>query len=675
MKLQIVALVLVLVLVIGCISQPPETTPELTEQPAEMTSIADIIADLEGLTIDEFFEESYKQLLLRNPEMLTAMGLAEEYGVGNGQLNNISDAYIRETQNLEAAILDLLHLYDRDTLTPEQQVSYDVYQWYLDDLVRGHEFMYYDYPVHHFLIGYHDNLNRLFTEYHLITDKQDADDYISRLSQVDDQVGQLIEGLKLRKEAGVIPPDFIIEMTRGLLVDYLHMHGPDSFRTEEIQLYTYFSEKVGTLDVSAQEKQDLLDAAVTEIEESFIPAYQRLLDYLDYLAAIATDDAGVWKFPKGDEYYAYMLRKETSTDLTPEEIHQLGLAEVTRIQAEMRTVFDELGYPQDESLDDLVNRAMIEGGYYDTTTQSGKDQVIEAYEALLDEVDQRLNTLVDIHPSAELVIIGELGFGGGGGWYEPASLDGSRPGAFHTGVGGSAIYKYRMPTIAYHEAIPGHHFQIAIAQEMDLPFFRNDIIFNGYAEGWALYAERLAWELGLYDDDPYGNIGRLQLELLRAVRLVADTGIHAMQWTRGEAKAYMKEALGTHAFSGEVDRYIVLPAQATGYKVGMLKILELRQKAMDELGDQFDIKEFHRIILGNGSMPLEILEQIVQDYINAKLSGNADTLSSLTMAKPTLHTASSALVHESLFDSCECNRPYLGIPISDFVLGVATKRK
>jgi uncharacterized protein (DUF885 family) len=199
-------------------------------------------------------------------------------------------------------------------------------------------------------------------------------------------------------------------------------------------------------------------------------------------------------------------------------------------------------------------------------------------------------------------------------------MDGSRPAAFHTGIGGSRAYKFNMPTVAYHEAIPGHHFQIAIAQEMDLPLFRNDVVLNAYAEGWALYAERLAWEMGLYDDDPYGNIGRLHLELLRAVRLVTDTGIHTMRWSREEAKAYMNQALGDPSgrWSHEVDRYIVLPAQAAGYKIGMLKILELREMAMEAMGEQFNIKEFHTVILGNGSMPLEILERLVQDYIDAK---------------------------------------------------------
>jgi uncharacterized protein (DUF885 family)/pimeloyl-ACP methyl ester carboxylesterase len=574
--------------------------------------VADIVASLEGLPIDEFFEESYKQLLLRNPEYLTDVGLAEAYGLRHDQLNDLSDAYIRETQQLESAILNLLRGYDRAMLTPDQQISYDVYEWYLDDLVRGHEFMYHNYPVTHFLGSWDDELIRLLTELHPLDDQQDAEDYISRLSQVDDQAEQLLDGLKRREELGIIPPKFIVGMALQ------NLGGIANNSPRYTPFYTAFDEKLqGIEGLGEPEKQALLEAAETEIAESVIPGFRALTDYFTTLQASTTDDEGVWKFPNGDAYYAYILRQQASVDITPEEVHELGLAEVERIQAEMRQAFDELGYPQGASLGDLMNRAIEDGGFYDTRTQEGKEQVVKAFEDLLDEADQALDAVVDIRPKAEVVVVG----GPYGGFYVPGPLDGSRPGAFHASTGGSWTPKFNMPTIAYHEAIPGHHFQIAIAQEMDVPLFRNDVFFNGYGEGWALYAERLAWELGLYDDDPYGNLGRLQLELLRAIRLVVDTGIHAKQWTRVESKAYMNEALGDPSgrWSHEVERYIVMPAQATGYKIGMLKILELRQRAMDELGDEFDIKEFHNLLLGSGSMPLDILERVVQDYIDAKL--------------------------------------------------------
>jgi uncharacterized protein (DUF885 family) len=605
--------------------QPTATAPPAIQAAGAESSVTDIVTSLEGLAIDEFFERSYEQLLLRDPEELTALGLAESFGLRNDRLTDLSETYVRETQELEAAILDQLRTYDRAALTPEQRTSYDVYEWYLDDLVRGHEFTYYDYPFHHFVGTYQDELVRLLTELHPLADWQNAEDYVSRLSLVDDQVDQLLAGLKVREETGVIPPSFIIELTRRQMVQYLQMRTPDpaAIEADSLSVYTVFRDKLAEIDaLSAEEKQTLLDAALAAVEESFIPAYVALLDYLEYLAPMATDDAGVWKFPDGDTYYAYILRNQTSTDLTPEEIHELGRSEVARIQAEMRQVFDELGYPQDESLGALMDRAVSDGGVYDMRTPEGKEQVIKAYEAILDEVDQKLDVAFDIRPGADVIVVGDPE-SYGPAYYVSPSMDGSRPGAFHTGIAGSWAPKFNMPTVAYHEAIPGHHYQIAIAGGLDLPTFRNIVFFNGYGEGWALYAERLAWEMGLYDDDPYGNLGRLQLELLRGVRLVADTGIHAMHWTREEAKAYMNEALGdpSGGWATEVERYVVLPAQATGYKVGMLKILELRQRAVDQLGDQFDLKEFHNVVLSNGSMPLEILERVVQDYIDAKLGG------------------------------------------------------
>lgn len=586
--------------------------------------IADIVSDLRGLPIDEFFEESFKQLLLRDPEDITDLGIADDVGLQNDQLTDVSNTYMKETNALEAAVLVLLRTYDRDALTPEQGLSYDIYEWFLDDLVRGHTFMYYDYPVHHFLGSYHDWLIRFFTECHPITRKEDAEDYITRLSQVKRQVDQVLEGLKLREKTGIVPPKYIVTLAKEQITTYLRMGpgDPVSIDGKTLSLYSIFKEKLEELDLSTEEKNGLLDAALAEIEESFIPAFVHLLDYVQYLETIATEDAGVWKFPDGQEYYAYILRHETSTVLTPEEMHERGLAEVDRIQKEMHKIFDELGYPHNESWGELLSRALTDAGYYDTSTQEGKDQCLEAVKTALDQVNSRLDAVVDIRPNTELRIVGdqesEVNF------YAPGSLDNSRPGVFHVSLGGSQVYKHKIPTITYHETIPGHYFQISIMHELDLPLFRNVVLFNGYAEGWGMYVEQLAWELGLYKDNPYSNIGRLQLELLRAVYLVVDTGIHAMKWTRDRAKQFMEDTFGSDMYSYMVDRFIVLPGQATGYKIGMLKILELREKTMDVLGDKFDLKEFHRVILGNGSMPLEILEKLVNDYIDTKVDSGQE---------------------------------------------------
>jgi uncharacterized protein (DUF885 family) len=429
------------------------------------------------------------------------------------------------------------------------------------------------------------------------------------------QTDQLLEGLTIREEMGIIPPDFIISMARSNLADYIGLRGsgPDTIEADRIPVFSVFNEAIESVsELNVDEKNEFRAAAFEQVENSFVPGYLKLIDYLDYLQPLADDKAGVWKLPNGEAYYAYKLRQETSTDMTPDEIHELGKVEVERIKAEMRTVFTELGYPQDEEFGRSLGRAIQEGGAFDISTQTGKEIYVSAVEQIISEADQRMGELFDIGPSWGVEVVP----GPMGGYYVPGAPDGSRPGAYHVGVSGSRQDKFMQPTIAYHEAVPGHHYQIATAQALDVPMFRQGGGANGFVEGWALYAERLAHEIGLYEADPYGNIGRLHLELLRAVRLVTDTGIHAKGWTRHEAQSYIDDAMGAPGYwSHEVDRYIVMPAQATGYKIGMLKILELRQRAKDALGDQFDIKEFHNIVIGNGSLPLEILEQLVDEYI------------------------------------------------------------
>ena len=585
-------------------TQTDEPEPTSTSSTAvEVSAVDEIIASLKGLPLEQFFEQSFSQLVRRYPETITEEGLDQVFGTGNDQLNNLSDSYVRETQALEKAILEILRTYDRDSLPPDQQVSYDVYEWYLDDLVRGHEFMYYDYPVTHFITGVQIQTINFFTDIHPVTNQEQAVDYIERLSQVDIKFEQLIEGLKLREQAGVVLPKFLIRWTLG------DIRAIANAAPRSTPFYTVFAEKVQVLpDVNDEAKQALLEAAEQEIAASVIPAFNALAEALDQQAAIATDEHGVWKLPNGEAYYNYVLSHHTSTDLTPDEIHQLGLQEVDRIQAEMRAIFEQLGYPEAESLNGLFGRVVSDSGLLYS------QDIVAGYEAIIREADQKVGAVFDLRPKAEVVVIGVPQ----GGYYVGPARDGSRPGAFYATQTGSET-RFSMPSLAYHEAIPGHHFQIAIAQEMNLPSFRNDLFFNGYGEGWALYAERLAWDLGLYDDDPYGNVGRLHLELLRAARLVADTGIHAKKWTREETYAYMTGTVG-HRWSFETDRYIAWPAQSTGYKVGMVKILDLRQRTMDQLGDQFDLKEFHRVVLGNGSMPLEVLERVVNDYIEAKLN-------------------------------------------------------
>jgi len=604
------------------------STPELEatapfEPPANEAAIAfdlsDIEAGLANLSFNEFITQSTNQILLRNPETITEIGIADQLGVPKYLLNDLSAAYLSDTQALESLILKLLQTYDTEQLTYEQQITYDGYLWHLQDLVDGHRFPYHIYPVHHFIRGYHFDLEHFFTQLHTIDNIEDANDYIARLYFVDDQIAQLIESLEIAESQGIVPPKFILEVTRSGMLAYMRSRtaGPGSSQAENLTVYTTFADKLNHIQgLAPSVEKELLAQAHSAIENSFIPGYTDLLNYVDYLIGIATSDAGAWKLPDGDEFYAYILRKETSTDLTPQEIHDLGLLEVDRVRSEMNDIFASLGYDLEEDFGDLLNQATQDAGFYDTSTRMGAATYVAEVQYMIAAADEATDSLFDIRPDGNVIVVR----GPVGGYYQRSSADGSRPAAYHVGIGGQ-IPKYITPSIAYHEAIPGHHFQIGIEQSIELPDYRSDTVFNAYIEGWALYAERLAWEMGLYDDDPYGDLGRLQLELLRAVRLVTDTGLHALRWTREEAQDYIAATMGDKGWVAEVDRYITLPGQATGYKIGMLKILELRQLAMDQLGDQFDFKVFHNVVLSSGSMPLSVLERVVNDYIDAELAG------------------------------------------------------
>lgn len=585
---------------------PTATVAEVAPTPAE-TAVSTTTPLPASLPFDDFLNQSYGDLLRRDPELLTAAGLSDVYGSATDQLTDISPAYIAETQALQIAVRDQLHSYDRANLTPEQQLSYDIYDWYLTDLIAGHAYATNDYPVNFFITSVHQDMLQFFTDIHPITAAQDVADYIARLAQVDDKFDQLITGLQIRQEAGVVLPRFAIQWTLG---DIRQMANSAPRRTP---FYTTLQDKMALLSsIPPDEQTALLDAAAAEIETAVLPAYAALADTLTQQLAIATDDDGVWKFPNGADYYAYTLRHFSTTDMTATDIHALGLQEVAHIQAEMRLLFDQLGYPADETLPQLMARVVTDSG------RVFGDDIVATYEAIINEAKQNVSPAFDIVPQADVIVIGVPY----GGYYVSPAVDGSRPGAFYATDQGSEA-RYGMATLAYHEAVPGHHFQLAIMQELTgLPHFRNGVTFTAYTEGWALYAEQLAYELGFYEDDIYGNIGRLQGELFRAVRLVVDTGIHDQGWTFDEAVDYMMANTGypRGMVEGQIARYVIWPGQAVAYKIGMMKIVELRQRAQDALGADFDLRAFHNVILQNGSMPLAILEQVVDAYIAAELA-------------------------------------------------------
>jgi uncharacterized protein (DUF885 family) len=560
-----------------------------------------LLDGLENLGIDTFFEESYRRWLMRDPEMLTTLGLADSYGAGDANLTDISDAFILETQSLESGMLDLLRSYDRASFTPSQSLTADVYEWFLDDLVLGHPFMYDNYPINPTITSVPYNLYLLFTVWHPLNKFQDAEDYISRLSQVGTKISQLIDGLRRRQERSVVLPAFMIPIVRDD-VNAIAYGSPPSH-----PFYEPFVERL--TGVSADKRQGLIEQVKTQIKEVVNPSYKELSTFLTSLQTSAPTRIGVWQFPDGEACYAQSLHHQTITELTADEIYELGLQNVERIHAEMRPLFAELGYPGDESIPDLINRLTNDSGVYQGQA------AVQAYEDAIRGAELLLPQVFDILPKAQVTVVG----GPEGDYYDPPPFDGSRPGIFYASTNGYTP-KFGVKTLAYHETIPGHHLQAAIILEQTgLPALRRGMQFNAFCEGWALYAERLMWELGAYTDDPQGNLGRLQAEVYRAARLVVDTGIHVKQWGFDQAVDYLAKATGfpVNYAQAEITRYSVWPGQAVSYYVGFLKFQELRRKSMDALGDRFSLKAFHRAVLVNGSLPLSVLEDVVSSYITS----------------------------------------------------------
>jgi uncharacterized protein (DUF885 family) len=441
----------------------------------------------------------------------------------------------------------------------------------------------------------------LFTDQHTIRDEDDARAYLRRLGQVGTKFDDLLAGLKRREQAGIIPPRRVLDASIGD-IQIIANSTP-----EQTPYYTALMEKLALLsNITPEVQQELLQAAEKEIETTVLPAYQRLADFLAGQRKRAPLNDGLWQYSQGEDYYRYLLRHHTTTELTPDEIHQLGLDELARLQAEMRQGFDQLGYPKAASINDLYARAANESGIV------AGGNVLQTYEELILQAESRLGEAFELQPTAELEV---RSFPEGMAFYTAAPLDGSRPGIFYAPVGYD-LPRYELPTLAYHEALPGHHFQISLAREQNLPLFRNIVVFGAYTEGWGMYAEHLAGELGWYKDDIYGDLGRLQSEALRAARLVVDTGLHAKGWSYDQAVNYLVENTGLpyQQMAYEVTRYIAWPGQATSYEVGLLRLLELRKRTQDQLGERFDLKAFHSAILQAGSLPLSVLEGVVDGY-------------------------------------------------------------
>jgi uncharacterized protein (DUF885 family) len=571
-------------------------------------------------SLNLFYEKVFVQVLFDEPELLSSLGLVEQFGFTshNGKLSDESPA--RQQKVFERWKRDLadLRAYPLDRQTPSQRLSTHVLEWFVERQVEGEKYQWHTYPVNQ-LFGVQNEFPSFMANTHRLLNRKDCEYYIMRLDALPKKFDQTLEGLKVREQKQILPPRFVVEEVLKEMSDFIAKPAPENV------LAASFKSRAAKIDkLSDKEREAFQTRVETEIAKRVYPAYQKLIDYFKGVLPKATTDDGVWKLPDGDAFYASVLRENTTTAMPPNEVHELGLHEVTRIEGEMRTLLDANGFagqPIGEAMDKLGK----DPRFRFSNDDKGRVEALAEYRRLLDTAMENCKQLFLTMPKAKCEVRRVEQFKEAtapGAYYQGGAMDGSRPGIFYANLRDmNEAPKWMMPTLAYHEGIPGHHWQISIAQELkDVPQFRKVIPFTAYAEGWALYCEWLAKKVGWYDKDPFGDLGRLQAELFRAVRLVVDTGIHAKHWTREQAITYMREktGMGEKEVKAEIERYIVMPGQACAYKVGMLKIQELRARAEQELGAKFDQREFHDAVLKNGALPLEILEEQVNKYIQRK---------------------------------------------------------
>jgi uncharacterized protein (DUF885 family) len=566
-----------------------------------------------------FFDSVFDDHLSRDPEYQTVLGDKSQYD----KWNDISDEKaIEENQRVINMLKIFLNRFNRSKLTGTSLVSYDLFVQECEEKIESFPYRFHKYFLNQ-MEGKHSSVPSFLINMHTIGNKKEAEDYLSRLNRIPHHFRQLLELMKISESKGIIPPKFVfprvLDDSKNLMLGF-------PFEKSKITspLYEDFSSKINKIELSSAEKKELLNFAEKALIDSLKPAYENLMVYWKELEKKANEDDGCWKFPDGGKFYAVSLKQTTTTSLSPEEIHRLGIDEVKRIHAEMEVIKEKVGFKG--TLLEFFNFMRTDKRFYFSNDEKGKKAYVDEANKIIEGMRLKLDDLFLTKPKANLVVKPVEAYrekSAGGAFYEEPALDGSRPGRYYINLFTLSDQPiYQMEALAYHEAIPGHHMQIAIAQELkNLPKFRKLGGNTAYVEGWALYSELIPKEIGFYQD-AYSDFGRLAMEVFRASRLVIDTGIHYKKWTRKQALQYMIENTPNPEgdCSKEIDRYIVWPSQATGYKVGMVTILKLRERCQKQLGDKFNIKEFHDVVLTNGPVPLNILENLVNEYISSKIS-------------------------------------------------------
>ena len=569
------------------------------------------------VSIRIFFERVFAEYLFKNPEMMSGMRILPPWmNWYNDELADASLAFEDQMREKLKSDLATLRRYDRSALDAETQVSYDMLDYFLGLQQEGDRFRFHNYPLNQ-LFGLQSGMPTFMATQHQVESEGEALDYIARLSKFPLKFEQTMEGLLAREKAGIIPPTFVIEKVLDEMRRFV-----DAPAKENI-LYTSFVDKLDKVPADAMDKtvrERLLGEVEGAITAHVYPAYATFIRYYEQLQPKSTGNNGVWALPEGEAFYSFAVREQTTTAMTADQVHQLGLSEVARIEGEMNEILVAQGLI-DGTIGARVDAIAKRPDQRYPNSDDGRAQIIADFQSIIDEIDAGLGDTFNVRPKAGVKVERVPEFRektAPGAYYNPPAFDGSRPGIFYINLRKPGeIARFGMRTLAYHEAIPGHHFQTTIQQELSgVPMFRKVLPFTAFSEGWALYTERLAWEMG-FQDDPLNNLGRLQAEMFRAVRLVVDTGMHAQRWTREQAIDYMLEKTGMPQTEvvAEIERYLVNPGQALAYKVGMNKILELRERAKAKLGDKFSLARFHDFVLSGGDMPLTQLETRIDGWI------------------------------------------------------------
>jgi uncharacterized protein (DUF885 family) len=585
--------------------------PRKTYSPEELAA--------ESKRVNEFFDRKFDENVARHPQFASQLGLR----IGYDKWEDLSDA--SNAEDLAIALRNLAELksnFNFDAVDRQTQLSWRLFEHGVQLDAEAFRFRFHNYPVNQ-MYGWHSSTPTFLMNIHRVDSVQDAEAYIARLNGVDEQADQVIKNLQVRAEKGIIAPKFVYPLVLDASRKVIQGRPFDDSENDSALLADFTKKVTALKDVDQPTRDRLMAAAKEALTTSFRPAYEKLIAYLETLEKSAPAEGGAWQFPDGRVFYEMALRRTTTTNLSADEIHDIGLKEVARIHGEMREIMKKVKFKGD--LQAFFKFMRTDPQFYLPDTDEGRAEYLKQATQIIDTMRGRLDELFITKPKADVVVKAVEKFrekSAGKAFYQRPAPDGSRPGMFYVNLADmKSTPTYELEGLAYHEGIPGHHMQIAIAQELQgLPKFRTlGSHFTAYSEGWGLYTELIPKEMGLYQD-PYSDFGRLALELWRAARLVVDTGLHHKRWTRQQAIDYLitNTPNAPEDCVEAINRYIVSPSQATAYKIGMLKIVELREKAKKALGAKFDIRQFHDVVLTSGPVPLDVLEELVDRWIKSR---------------------------------------------------------